>query len=300
METRRDFWVGLFVLTALGVITGTLLVTSGLGDVRYDLYMRTASAQDLTSDTRVFLQGLEIGRVRQVNPVQDSATGTLTFVTRLSINQRFPDGTEVTLPLGTSALIAQTSPIAAPVIQIETPRNARLSAYLLPGDTIPSTRTVSAMDRLGDVAEQVSGEVESALGETRRLLASTIQTVAATDSLLATTAPLVERSLTQLAASLERTDRMLGSLEPRVGPVVDSIALTLAETRQVLQRLDELAGTAGSMAAENRESIRATVENLRRSSIIMDHFVEQVSRRPTRMLTGVRPPPLADSAGPRP
>jgi ABC-type transporter Mla subunit MlaD len=221
-------------------------------------------------------------------------------VARLSINQRFPDGTAVTLPVGTSALIAQTSPIAAPVIQIETPKNARLSAYLAAGDTIPSTRTVSAMDRLGDVAEQLSGEVESALGETRRLLAGTNHTVARTDSLLATTTPLVERALTQLAASLERTDRMLGSLEPRVGPVVDSMAVTLAETRQVLQRLDDLARTASSMAGENRESIRATVENLRRSSIIMDHFVDQVSRRPTRMLTGVRPPAAADSTGPRP
>lgn len=301
METRRDFWVGLFVLTALGVITGTLLVTSGLGDVRYDLYMRAASAQDLTRDTRVFLQGLEIGRVRQLNPVQDSVSGALAFIARLSINQKFPDGAPVLLPVGTTALIAQTSPIAAPVVQIQTPTSGRRSIYLQPGDTMPSTRTVSAMDRLGDVADRLSGEVENALSQTRRLLSGTNRAVARTDSLLVSTTPLMERSLRQLASSLERADRMLTSLEPRMGPVTDSLTATLADTRRVLQRLDELASTATGMAKENREALRQTIDHLHRSSITMDHFVEQVSRRPMRMLTGVKTP-RADSAngGPRP
>jgi ABC-type transporter Mla subunit MlaD len=156
------------------------------------------------------------------------------------------------------------------------------------------------MDRLGDVAEQMSGEVEAALRETRRLLASTTRTVAQTDTLLASTGPQVERALRQLVTTLERTDRILGSLEPQVGVVVDSMVVALSQTRQVLQRLDDLATTANGMALENRESIRSTIENLRRSSIIMDHFVEQVSRRPARMLTGVRLPPAADTTGPRP
>ena len=299
METRRDFWVGLFVLTALGVITGTLLVTSGLGDVRYDLYMRTESAQDLTRDTRVFLQCLEIGRVRQLNPVQDSASGSLAFVARLSINQEFPDGAPVRLPAGTAALIAQTSPIAAPVIQILTPHEGRKGTYLEPGDTIGSTRTVNAMDRLGDVADRLSTEVADALGETRRLLAGTTRAVARTDSLLVSTTPLVQRSLTQLALSLERADRTLAELEPKVGPVADSLTVTLADTRRVLQRLDELATTANGMANENRDALRQTIDHLLRSSLVMDHFVEQVSRRPMRMLTGVKTP-RSDSGGPQP
>lgn len=300
METRRDFWVGLFVLTALGVITGALLVTSGLGDVRYDLYMRAESAQDLTRDTRVFLQGLEIGRVRQLNPVQDSVTGTLAFVARLSINQKFPDGAPVLLPIGTSALIAQTSPISAPVVQIQTPAKGRVNVYLQPGDTMPSTRTINAMDRLGDVADRLSGEVEDALGQTRRLLSGTNRAVTRTDSLLVVTTPLMERSLKQLASSLERADRMLTALEPRMGPVTDSLTATLADTRRVLQRLDELATTANGMANENRTALRQTIDNLYKSSITMDHFVDQVSRRPMRMLTGVKPTARPDSGGPRP
>ena len=299
METRRDFWVGLFVLVVIGLIVGTLVVTSGLGTRRYDLYMRTESAEDLTTDTRVFLQGLEIGRVRQLNPILDSTSNTLRFVARLSIDQEFPDGAPVRLPLGTAALIAQTSPISAPVVQIQTPTSSRTAAYLQNGDTIKSTRNVNAMDRLGDVADRLSSEVEDALGETRRLLSGTNRAVARTDSLLVTSAPLMERSLRQLAASLERTDRMLGDLEPRVGPVTDSLTATLADTRRVLQRLDQLAATANGMASENRESLRLTIDHLLRSSVVMDHFVEQVSRRPMRMLTGVKTPKDSTTGGPR-
>src|SRR6059036_3753262 len=98
MNSRRDFLVGLFVLTTLGIIVGTLIVTSGLGSVRYDIYMRTESAQDLTRDTRVFLQGLEIGRVQQLNPVRSGNAGGLGFIGRLSINEKFPDGTALKLP----------------------------------------------------------------------------------------------------------------------------------------------------------------------------------------------------------
>ena len=105
MDSRRDVLVGLFVLTTLGVIAGALIVTSGFGDVRYDLYVRTESAQDLTRDTRVLLQGLEIGRVQQLNPVRSGTAGTLSFVGRLAINERFPDGTQVVLPVGSTALI---------------------------------------------------------------------------------------------------------------------------------------------------------------------------------------------------
>ncbi|MBI4503249.1 MAG: hypothetical protein HY700_19095 [Gemmatimonadetes bacterium] len=299
MESRRDFLVGLFVLTTIGLVTGTLIVTSGLGDVRYDLYVRTESAQDLTRDTRVFLQGLEIGRIQQLNPVRDETTGALRFVGRLSVNERFPDGTALQLPKGSKALIAQTSPLAAPVVQIVTPRDLRQAVYLQPGDTIDSERRTSTMDDLSGIATKLSGEVEAVLGETRRLLASSNRVVTRSDSMIASTTPLIQRVLTDLSGSLERSDRVLAGLEPRIPAVSDSIIAALTETRQLLRQLDAVATNANTMATENRGNIKETLEHLRRSSIMMDHFIDQVSRRPVRMLTGVKAP-VADSDGVRP
>jgi len=73
VEARRtDFLVGVFILVTIGIMVGTVIITSGLGRVQHVLYMRTETAQDLTSDTRVYLQGLAVGRVRQVYPQVDS------------------------------------------------------------------------------------------------------------------------------------------------------------------------------------------------------------------------------------
>ena len=299
VESRRDFLVGLFVLTALGIVAGTLIVTSGLGDVRYNLYVRTESAQDLTRDTRVFLQGLEIGRIQQINPVRTGNVGSLSFIGRLSISEKFPDGTALKLPRGTKALIAQTSPLAAPVVQIVTPRDLRDAVYLQPGDTIESERRTNTMDDLSGIATKLSSEVESLLRETRRMMLSTNRVVARSDSMIATASPLVQRVLTDLAGTLERSDRVLAGLEPRIPALSDSITATLAETRQLLKRLDDVAANANSLATENRASIRETLEHLHRSSILMDHFVDQVSRRPMRMLTGVKMQ-KADSDGVQP
>ncbi|HET7038830.1 MAG TPA: hypothetical protein VFH97_03020, partial [Gemmatimonadales bacterium] len=112
MNTQRtDFLVGLFILVAVGLVAGMGIVTSGLGEKRVIVYLRTASAEALTPDTRVVLGGLTIGRVREINPVVDSATGALSFVARLSLQERFPNGTELVLPHGTRGRILQTNPI---------------------------------------------------------------------------------------------------------------------------------------------------------------------------------------------
>ena len=59
--------------------------------------------------------------------------------------------------------------------------------------------------------------------------------------------------------------------------------------RQLLLRLDTLTSTSSQMATENRGDIRATVAQMKFVGIQLEHFLDQVSRRPLRMLTGVQP-----------
>jgi hypothetical protein len=51
-----------------------------------------------------------------------------------------------------------------------------------------------------------------------------------------------------------------------------------------------LAADAKTLVAENDITIRDTLKRLQRSAVLLEHFATQVSRRPTRLLTGVRPP----------
>jgi hypothetical protein len=45
------------------------------------------------------------------------------------------------------------------------------------------------------------------------------------------------------------------------------------------------------MAGENRADIRATVAQMKLVGLQLEYFLDQVSRRPLRMITGVRPLP---------
>jgi hypothetical protein len=83
----------------------------------------------------------------------------------------------------------------------------------------------------------------------------------------------------------------MAQVEPRVGPVADSIMATLVHTRDVLVGLDSLTTTARGVATDSRAAIIETIENLSRAAEILEHFAEQISRRPMRMLWGVTPPP---------
>jgi ABC-type transporter Mla subunit MlaD len=284
----------LFVLGVIGVMLGTLVITSGLLHRRYDVYMRTGNAQDLTQDTRVLLQGLAVGRVRQVNPLLDSAGGSLTFVARLSIDAEFPNGAPVSIPRGTRAVIEQPNPIAAPVIQLIVPEGgARVAVQ--PGDTIPSERPQGAMDALGRIAGDLSDELRQTIRETRLLVRQTTATARETEHLVSASAPRVEEVLSQLSTSLERADRMLADLGPRVAPLTDSLTAVLADTRHALRQMTTLAQTADSLAGENRVPIQETIQHLHNSAVLLEHFADQVSRRPTRLLTGVQPPPIDTS-----
>lgn len=286
------------MLATIGVMLGTLVITSGLLHRRYDVYMRTASAQDLTQDTRVLLQGLAVGRVRQVNPLLDSASGGLTFVARLSIDAEFPNGAPVTIPRGTHAVIEQVNPIAPLVIQLIVPEGGSRTA-VDPGDTLVSERRQGAVDALGQIASDLSDELRKTIQDTRTLVRQTTRAAQEVEQLVSNSTPRVEEVLGQLSTSLERTDRILADLGPRVAPLNDSLTAVLADTRETLQQVMRLARTADAMAGENRTAIQETIQHLHNSAVLLEHFADQVSRRPTRLLTGVQPPPL-DSNRKRP
>lgn len=291
MNTQRtDFLAGLFILIAIGIVVGMAIVTSGLGEQRATFYLRAASAEALSQDTRVVLRGLDVGRLRDINPVVDSVTGALTFLGRLSVTERFSNGTELRLPRGTRAEIVQPTPIAAAVVELVIPEAIDPRGYLEPGDTIEAVRREGVLDALTDMAGELRGEIQAALHETRALLVRTTAAVEDTRGLMATNGPLVTEVLARLSSNLERSDRLLADVQPRIGPLHDSILVTLGETRHTLQRADSVFRLAGEIAAENRSYARDIAERLLRTAVVLEHFSDQISRRPARLLTGVTPP----------
>ncbi|HWP38027.1 MAG TPA: hypothetical protein VNL18_10790 [Gemmatimonadales bacterium] len=277
------------MLLVIGTVVGVLVVTSGVLVARQDLYMRASTALDLTQDTRVLLQGLDIGRIRQVNAVVDSATGSLSFVARLSITERYPDGAPVALPRGTRAVIEQINPIAPPVVQLLVPEGAPAVGYVAPGDTLISERRTTTMDALGRMATDLSDELRRTLEDARALARRGERAALEAHRLIATSAPVVTEALQRLSGSLDRAERVLAQIEPRIVPLNDSVLAALADARAVLRRLDRAATNAEAMTDESRPQIAELIQHLHNSAAMLEHFTEQVSRRPTRLITGVKP-----------
>ncbi|HYR31837.1 MAG TPA: MlaD family protein [Gemmatimonadales bacterium] len=296
METnRQDFLVGLLILAAIGVVIGALIATSGWGERRYDLYMRAASAQGLTVDTKVLVQGLQVGRVTSILPRVDPATRSVSFLARLSLAERFDKGTQLRLPVGTRAEVDQVSQISAEaVIHLVMPDSTHRTAVMLQaGDTINSTRLPSPLDALANVANHLSKEVEDVLHQTRTALATVQRTVGAMDETMRHVTPDVEATLHSVAASTNRLTNLLARTDQAGFP--DSLSSTLATTHRLLGRLDSLTASVQDITNANRDNLRETVTNLTQMSRQLNHFVDEMSARPYRLFTGVKKLP-ADTA----
>ena len=289
METRQDFYVGLLIVASIALIVGALIATSGWGERRYDLYIRVASADGIAQGTPVFIQGLNVGQVTSISPRVDTATRRISFLAKLSVKERFDDGSSLQLPIGTRAELVQASQISSAVaVRLILPDSvSRRVAYLQAGDTLDSRRRGSAIEAFAEVADELSQRVQE-------MVRTATQTLVRVQSTLQDVTPEVSRTLSGVATTMGRLDSLVERMARR--GLADSVATAVASTNKLLLRLDSLAGEARSLTIENRSDLRETVTNLTEASRQLNHFVDQMSRRPLRALTGVKPLPR-DTAG---
>ena len=301
MDTnRQDFVVGLLLVIAVALVVGTLIATSGWGQRRYALYVRVANAEGISADTRVLVEGLEIGRVRSIVPRVDAATRRVSFIARLSLAQEFEDGSKLQLPLGTRAAIEPVSSISsASELVLILPDSTHSGMRMLgAGDTISSDRPSSALDSLKVMVTHLSGDVHDVLIEARQALIGVQRTLAQTSTTLRDLTPGLTAAVTSVSASMARIDSVTAHIPPGIA---DSVTAALASSNRLLLRLDSLAQDVRSVTSENRGDLRTTAANLAELSRQLNHFADAVSRRPYRFLTGVQPlPPDSAKADPKP
>jgi ABC-type transporter Mla subunit MlaD len=293
--TRQDFIVGLFIVGAIAVVIGALLATSGWGERRYDLYLRAANADGLTTDSKVLLQGLEVGRVSSVAPRVDSTTRNISFVARLSLIGRFRGGATLQLPIGTHGQLEPASQISPTIlIRLVLPDSThRTGGLLVVGDTIDSERKASVLDQVAEVAQHLSKEVEDVMHQTNVTLQHVDGILANANGLLADVRPSIDSTLASVSATMNRVTKLVQRLDPGLA---DSVSTALALSNRVLLRVDSLAARASEMTAENRSDVRTAVANLTQLTRQLNHLAEEISRRPSRPLTGVKPlPPASDT-----
>ena len=293
-ERTSDALIGVFVAGALVVLLTAVYFTQGWNRRSWHVYATSPSAEGLNQDTKVFLQGLEIGRVKSVSP-RFGGTGPVTFLVQLELNQRFANDSFVRIPKGTIARIADAGFVGGKAISLEAPATAA-AQMLAEGDTITGLPKPSPLGQIAEVADSLARQVSLVLTDTRHLLSTVDNTVQDVRGQVNTAAPHLQSTLAEVDAGLrhlEPTLRHAASLastaDSGFGPLQDSITRTMGSARLLLMRLDTLTSSTNRMAGENRADIRATVAQMKVVGFQLENFLDQVSRRPLRMITGVHP-----------
>jgi ABC-type transporter Mla subunit MlaD len=261
---------------------------------RYDVFVRTENAQDVTVDSKVFMQGLEVGRVAAIAPRPVGEAGRLEFIIRMSLLDRFPDGTPLRLPRGATAEVT-SGLLGGSQIQLTVATDS--GGSLAPGDTIFMHRGTSPLEAFGALANDLKGTIQATLvsatgtlNSIRGLADSLKVTTGTARRFLAATQPGTERVLDGVSANLDRLRLVLDSANVRTGLTLSQLNSTMVQGRTVLASVDTLTRLLIAMGGENRPEINAMIVNFRAMSTQLGYVLEQLSRRPMRLISGVKIP----------
>lgn len=297
---QADALLGLLIMAVVGLLLVALIFTQGWNERRIDVLVRTESAEELEPGTRVLLEGLEIGRVTRVIPLADTAMQSMQFVATLRIRSRFPDGSELHLPLGTRAEIS-TRAFGGGDVTLRLP--GHWAGMVRPGDTLRAVRKEPPLDVLASVVDTLSTQIRGVMADARVLMAGLNRTVDHADRELTATGPGLRSSLTTLDSVLRQTQasmtamaRVVDQEGTRLGPMHDSLSAVMGQAHATMASLDTLASLGSSVAGENRADIHTMLVQMRRISLKMEYYLDQLGRKPIRMFTGIKPYP-SDSGG---
>ena len=295
---RSDFYVGLFLVATIAVVVAALVATAGIGIDRNDIYVQTDDATSIAVDTKVFLQGAEVGRVAEVTP--RPAGERIDFIIRLSILAQFPNGEPVRFPRNTIALVDKPI-VGSPTLMLafgavrDTAAAAR--GFLTSADTIRLVRRAAAMDAVGELASDLKGEILATLANTNQLIASATRladsvayAAGAGRRFLVGVQPGAEKALGNVASGLERLRVLFDSTTVRSGVTLAQVNAVLQQSRTVMVSADSLTRLLTAMGGESRPEVALIMANMRNISEQMQYVLEQLGRRPTRAITGVRIP----------
>jgi phospholipid/cholesterol/gamma-HCH transport system substrate-binding protein len=268
---RERTLVGLFVLVAVALLLGTMVVISGgLGaaSVSHRAYFKFAGGVQTGAPVR--FGGMMVGKVQRVRVDPGNTTR---IEIDMTVNRDAPLRTD------SVAKISTLGPLTDNYIEISTgSENAALAA---PGSVLLSAEAFG-LPQLGDAAQAMLPDVQAALRKLNQNLDGLQVTLSRANDLLndsnraniagtlnglrgmvAEVRPKANESLDNLNGMLTDTRPKVAAslgnvqeLTTRLGPVLDSLNGTIARANETLGHVD-------STLMENRPDIRVAVTGLR-------------------------------------
>jgi ABC-type transporter Mla subunit MlaD len=303
---NTDLRVGLMVIGAalLGILTFVWVGQQFRRNVA-PLYTDVADVQGIGVESPVFLNGFNVGRVSQVRP-HVAANGELLFRVRMDILWRLGDGSPMPLRDGLRARVVPPAlDIGRGQIVLEMPHAADASTEraLKSGEVIPSVLIGGTTNRMQLVVDSVGRDLRVAISSIEHLVksldvtvASATETMRSANTMLAAVNKEVPGIMTSVRSNLASADTLIKSLHtvtPATVATLDSVRLLLGDSRVAIARATQFFDV-------NEPQLSSTLANLDQASAVLNNLLREVSRRPIKALTGVRPPavpPAVQQAG---
>ncbi len=240
MSMMRYVKVGLFFIS-LGVAGTTYVVMSTDGFNSFntkDYEVVLDDATGLSTNSKVYLAGVPVGKIRAIDLTGDQALLTISFLKDVEIRSDATVMRKSSSILGTSILAltpgTETGTVLKPGGRIQpTPGEASMTALL------GSTQNLS---------EQVSELIREFQENQMKLLAISLETFNSIakklDERSTTELDRVSRILESTATITERLDRILADREGDIASSADDIAVALANLRAIT---DEIRGGEGNL-----------------------------------------------------
>jgi ABC-type transporter Mla subunit MlaD len=293
---NTDLKVGIMVLGAIIVgVASFLWVGQRLGRDIAPLYTDVADVQGIGAESPVFLNGFNVGRVSEVRPLIGK-DGQLLFRLRMDIQWRLDE--EAPLPLH-QGLRARVVPPALDIgrgsIVLEIPEQTTRVA-LKPGDVVPSVKIGGTTNRMQLVVDSVGRDLRLAIASVETLVkslevtvASATKTMRSANDMIASVNGEVPGIMSGVKKSLASADSLMNTLHtvtPATIATLDSVRALLGDSRTAIARATEFLDN-------NQPQITSTLANLDQASAVLSNLLEEVSKRPIKAITGVRPPARA-------
>ncbi len=302
---RTDFVVGSVVVAAVVIALGSFLwLSPALSARTYPLYTFFDRIDGLNSGANVVLQGYSVGQVGVIEPQLD-AGGNMRFRVQMNLQYRLASGDSLFLPQGTRARLMPPAVIGNGFIMLEPPDGP--APRLEPGSTVPGTRATAVLEQVQGITDELTAEVVETLRTTRSLM-DTLTLVAGqatlamghTNRLMSTTTERLPSILAGLESQLATAEALTRDLREQVNTLAPAAAASIDTATALLSDSRRLVVEMNQLLSASEPEMTGILANLDTTMLLLQHFVRQVSRRPYRMLTGVKPPPGLDPPPPGP
>lgn len=298
---RRDFYTGLFLLLAGGLLLTAYLYSSLTHFSRNTetYYADATEVAGLEEGTDVEMGGYRLGTIKRIKVQHDPA---LKFELELALRRDVP------ILKGTRAVAASRSLTGGRFLDLRSPSDGR--TLLEPGSHLPVETE--------PVLQDILNKADSAFGNLAEIAAEVRQFVAADDNRdgLRETFTRLNRALAEVDTAVKTANRMIEGVDRatrQLAPSLDSSAQALAGTmksaesaahrldallekqepaleellKQGNARLAEMKALSSLLAgydSEQNQSIRGTLENLNGASKNLEELLADLKRHPWKLI----------------